>query len=68
MRKFYEYRTDFMSQHLPDTAIITIGKFITGSSTYRGGTTEYRNFIHIKLWFINTGFSFNTKKVTGKYY
>ena len=67
MKKLYEYRKDTWSQHLEDTAIITRAKFISGQSTYKGGTTEYRNYLHINLGFISLFKCWLTKKVTGNY-
>ncbi len=67
MRKLYEYRTDTMSQHLPDTAILTHGKMVSQLSSYNYGTTTYLNYLHFKLGFIDLYRGWFTEATTGDY-
>jgi hypothetical protein len=56
MRKLFEYKSgSMMDDHYgeKDTAIITVGNFISGYSTYRNGTYDHMVFVHVQFGRIN---------------
>jgi len=64
MSKIYKFQEGLIGDysHENDTSFINHYKLVTGVSTYKGGTTDYMNYIVINMFKFKPHMSWHSKK------
>lgn len=64
MSKLYKFKKGILGDYSKsdDTSLINRYKLVTGASTYRGGTTDYMNYVVINLLWFKPHFSWHSQE------